>query len=60
MKKVIDYIKKSLVELKKVKWLTVSETLDLTYNVIIFSLVFIIIYSIFDSILVRVLLLLKP
>jgi len=57
--KIKSYLKESFLELKKVKWLTRQETIDLTLQVIIFSLLFVIIYGIFDAILVRILFMLK-
>lgn len=54
-----DYLKKSFIELKKVTWLSKKETLRFTFEVIIFSIIFVIIYGIFDSLLVRLLLLVK-
>ena len=59
LEKVQNYLKESFLELKKVKWLTREETVNLTLEVIIFSLIFVVIYGIFDAILVRILLLLK-
>ncbi len=56
---ITDYLKKSFNELKKVNWLTSRETFNLTLEVIVFSLVFVIIYGIIDSLLVRIILLLK-
>jgi len=57
--KIKNYLKESFLELKKVKWLTKKETTDLTLEVIIFSLIFVIIYGIFDALMVRILFLLK-
>ena len=59
LEKIQNYLKESFLELKKVKWLTKEETINLTLEVIIFSLIFVVIYGIFDAILVRILLLLK-
>jgi len=59
MEKIKNYLKESFLELKKVNWLTRQETLDLTLQVILFSLIFVVIYGIFDAILVRILLMLK-
>ncbi len=55
----ISYFKKSLNELQKVNWLSQKETLNLTWEVIVFSLTFIFLYGIIDSILVSFLLLFK-
>ncbi|GIW67496.1 MAG: hypothetical protein KatS3mg096_364 [Candidatus Parcubacteria bacterium] len=57
--KIQNYLKESFLELKKVKWLTREETFNLTLEVIIFSLIFVVIYGVFDSVLVRILFLLK-
>jgi len=59
IEKLKNYLKESFLELKKIKWLTRKETIDMTLEVIIFSLIFVIIYGIFDAILVRILLMLK-
>jgi preprotein translocase SecE subunit len=54
-----NYFKESFLELKKVKWLTRKELFDLTLEVIIFALIFVVIYGIFDAILIRILFMLK-
>ncbi len=59
LKKITEYLKKSLNELNKIHWLTKKETLNLTSEVVIFSLFFVIIYGIIDSFLVRILLFFK-
>mgnify|MGYP001123472612 CR=1 FL=1 len=59
IEKIKNYLKGSFLELKNVKWLTQKETLNLTLEVIIFSLIFIVIYGIFDALLIRILFLLK-
>jgi len=59
MEKIKNYLRESFLELRKVKWLTREETINLTLEVIIFSLIFIVIYGIFDAFLVRILFLLK-
>jgi preprotein translocase SecE subunit len=59
VEKIKNYLKESFLELKKVKWLTREETINLTLEVIIFSLIFIVIYGIFDALVVRILFLLK-
>jgi preprotein translocase SecE subunit len=59
VEKIKNYLKESFLELKKVKWLTREETTNLTLEVIIFSLIFIVIYGIFDALVLRVLFLLK-
>jgi preprotein translocase SecE subunit len=59
VEKIKNYLKESFLELKKVKWLTKEETINLTLEVIIFSLIFIIIYGIFDALVVKILFLLK-
>jgi preprotein translocase SecE subunit len=59
VEKIKNYLKESFLELKKVKWLTREETINLTLEVIIFSLIFVVIYGIFDALVVRILFLLK-
>jgi preprotein translocase SecE subunit len=59
VEKIKNYLKESFLELKKVKWLTREETINLTLEVIIFSLIFVIIYGIFDALMVKILFLLK-
>jgi len=59
VEKIKNYLKESFLELKKVKWLTREETINLTLEVIIFSLIFVLIYGIFDALVVRILFLLK-
>ena len=59
VERIKNYLKESFWELKKVKWLTKEETINLTLEVILFSLIFIFIYGIFDALLVRILFLLK-
>jgi preprotein translocase SecE subunit len=59
VEKIKNYLKESFLELKKVKWLTREETTNLTLEVIIFSLIFVVIYGIFDALMVRILFLLK-
>jgi preprotein translocase SecE subunit len=59
VEKIKNYLKESFLELKKVKWLTREETINLTLEVIIFSLIFVVIYGIFDSLVVSILFLLK-
>jgi len=59
IEKVKNYLKESFTELKKVKWLTKGETINLTLEVIIFSLIFVVIYGIFDALMVKILFLLK-
>jgi preprotein translocase SecE subunit len=59
VEKIKNYLKESFLELKKVNWLTREETINLTLEVIIFSLIFVVIYGIFDALVVRILFLLK-
>jgi preprotein translocase SecE subunit len=59
VERIKNYLKESFLELKKVKWLTREETINLTLEVIIFSLIFVVIYGIFDALVVRILFLLK-
>lgn len=48
LERISNYLKESFVELKKVKWLTRQETINLTFEVLFFSFVFFVIYGIFD------------
>jgi preprotein translocase SecE subunit len=57
IEKIKIYIKESINELKKVKWLTLRETYELTFNIFIFTLIFLVLYGIIDFILVRFILL---
>lgn len=57
--KIRNYIKESFDELKKVKWLSQKETLNYTIEIILFSFFFLIIYGIFDNILVRLVFIFK-
>lgn len=50
-----NYLKDSLIELKKVKWLTRQETINLTLEVLIFAFIFLVIYGIFDYLFVSLL-----
>jgi preprotein translocase SecE subunit len=59
VEKIKNYLKESFLELKKVKWLTREETINLTLEVIIFSSIFVVIYGIFDALVVKILFLLK-
>jgi preprotein translocase SecE subunit len=52
--KIINYLKESLVELKKISWLSWQETLNLTINIILFTITFVIIYWLFDLLLLRI------
>jgi preprotein translocase SecE subunit len=52
--KIINYLKDSLVELKKISWLSWQETLNLTINIILFTITFVIIYWLFDLLLLRI------
>lgn len=54
-----NYLKGSFEELKKAKWLSKKETFDLTVDIIIFALLFVFIYGIFDSIFLRFLFIFK-
>jgi preprotein translocase SecE subunit len=54
VEKIKNYLKESFLELKKVKWLTKEDTINLTLEVIIFSLIFVVIYGIFDSLVVSI------
>jgi len=54
-----SYLKDSFLELKKVNWLSRSQTTDLTIEVIIFAIVFVIIYGVFDAIFVKLIFMLR-
>jgi len=51
--KIINYLKESTGELKKVNWISLKDTQKLTLNVILFSLLFVFIYGILDFIFSR-------
>ncbi len=51
----VNYLKDSFNELKKVNWLSREETVNLTIEVLIFSLIFVILYGIFDAIIIQLL-----
>jgi preprotein translocase SecE subunit len=59
IEKIINYIKESINEVKKVSWLTPNETKKITIEVILFSLLLAIIYGLTDTILSRLILTLK-
>ncbi|MGC8981504.1 MAG: preprotein translocase subunit SecE [Minisyncoccia bacterium] len=59
IEKIINYVKESINELKKVSWLTPSETKKITIEVILFSFLLAVIYGITDTILSRLILFLK-
>jgi preprotein translocase SecE subunit len=59
IEKIINYIKESINEIKKVSWLTPNETKKITIEVILFSLLLAIIYGLTDTILSRLILTLK-
>jgi preprotein translocase SecE subunit len=59
IEKIINYIKESINEAKKVSWLTPNETKKITIEVILFSLLLAIIYGLTDTILSRLILTLK-
>lgn len=54
--KILTYIKESIIELKKVSWLNWKETLTLTINIFLFSFLFVIIYWLFDFVLLKIIL----
>lgn len=56
MKKLLKYINESFEELKKTRWLSLKETLNLTIEIIFFSLIFILIYGLFDGFFVQLIL----
>jgi len=57
VERIKNYIKDSVNELKKVRWLGWKETYELTFNIFIFTLIFVILYGIIDFILARFILL---
>lgn len=57
--KIKNYLKESLNEFKKVNWLSRKETLNLTLEVIGFSLIFVLVFGLFDALFIRILFLLK-
>ncbi len=57
--KTLKYFKSLIDELKKVRWLSREDTLRLTLEIIIFSSIFVLIYGLVDSILVKIILSLK-
>jgi preprotein translocase SecE subunit len=50
-----SYLKDSFNELKKVNWLSGKESANLTIEVLFFSLIFVILYGIFDALVVYLL-----
>lgn len=59
MNKVIKYIQESINEIKKVSWLSPREIKRITLEVILFSLLLAIIYGVLDTVLSRLILILK-
>lgn len=57
--KIINYLRESYAEFKKVRWLTPSETFYWTLNIILFILIFSIFYGVIDFILARIIIFLK-
>ncbi|GIW66446.1 MAG: hypothetical protein KatS3mg095_0344 [Candidatus Parcubacteria bacterium] len=53
-KNILNYIKESFNELKKINWLSLTETINLTLNIILFVIVFALIYWLFDFILLKI------
>lgn len=59
IEKALKYFKSLIDELKKVRWLSREDTLRLTLEILIFSSIFVLIYGLVDSILVKLILSLK-
>jgi preprotein translocase SecE subunit len=59
IEKIINYVKDSINEIKKVSWLTPKETKRITIEVILFSLLLAIIYGLTDTFFSRLILILK-
>ena len=59
IERVKNYLKESIIEFKKVNWLTLKETTDLTIKVILFTILFAIFYGIIDFVLSRVIIFIK-
>jgi preprotein translocase SecE subunit len=59
IEKIINYVKDSINEIKKVSWLTPKETKKITIEVILFSLLLAIIYGLTDTFFSRLILILK-
>jgi len=57
--KIVTYLKESFNEFKKIRWLTPQETLKLTINIIIFTIIFSAFYGILDFIFSRAVLFLR-
>lgn len=52
--KIHNYISESIKELKKVNWMSLSETWKLTMEVILFAVVFAVIYGIADFVFLKI------
>jgi len=57
--KITNYIKSSVTEFKKVKWLTAKETFNFTLHVILFTILFSVFYGILDFLFSRLIIFLK-
>jgi preprotein translocase SecE subunit len=53
LNRILNYLKESITELKKISWLNWKETLILTINIVLFVFLFVIIYWLFDFILLK-------
>lgn len=59
IEKIINYLKESYIEFKKVRWLTPRETLYWTINIVLFIIIFAVFYGIIDFIFSRLIISLK-
>jgi len=50
LKQLKNYLQESLAELKKVKWLTLDETLKITSDVLMFVIIFVIFFAVLEII----------
>ncbi|MER3406826.1 MAG: preprotein translocase subunit SecE [Patescibacteria group bacterium] len=57
--KIKTYLKETISEVKKINWLSKKETIDLTLNVILFSLFFLIFFAVVDSLLIYLIIKIK-
>lgn len=57
--KIKTYLKETISEVKKINWLSKKETIDLTLNVILFSLFFLIFFAVVDSFLIYLIIKIK-
>ena len=57
--RIVEYVKQSINELRKVNWLTARETQKIVIEVLLFSFLLAVIYGLIDNILARLILSLK-